>query len=70
MFPLPRLINMFLKSKGLAPNQLNPNSWIILLSLYVVSLELGIELRVPKLKNMYIIKKNGVNEGRIYVLAR
>lgn len=36
---------------------------------FVVSAELGIELGMPELKNMYIIKKNNVDEGKVYILT-
>lgn len=59
-------LNVFRINK-LVPDQLNLNSLRILLCLWVVIFKLGIELAMPKLKNMYIIKKNSVDEGRVYL---
>lgn len=36
----------------------------------MVSVELGVELEIPELKNMYIINKNSMNEGMMYILSR
>lgn len=55
---------------GLVRSQLNPNSKRILLCLSVISAELGIEMGMLELKNMYNIKKDEVDKGRVYVLTR
>lgn len=60
---------MFYDSTGLASSQLNLNSWKILLSLFVASVELAIELGMAELKNMYNKKKNRGDGDRVYVLA-
>lgn len=36
----------------------------------MVSVKLGIELGMLELKNMYNIKKNGVDKGIVYVFVR
>lgn len=48
---------------GLAYSQLNP--MMIFLSLSMVSDELGIEIEINELKNMYNIKTNEVDVGCI-----
>lgn len=47
--------------------QINPNEWRTLLSLAIVTGELDFELEKPDIRAMYCIKRNGVNELRMYV---
>lgn len=54
---------------GVTSSHLNPNSWRILLYIcLVISAELGVEIGMLELKNMYI-KKNDVDDGRVYILV-
>ena len=69
-FPIPRLIRHVLKYFDLAPGQLMPNSWRILLSLTVLSEQYGFDFGIGPLLRNYYMKEHVHDQGRYMLIPR
>ena len=69
-FPIPRLIRHVLKYYDIAPGQLMPNSWRILLSLTVLNEKYGYEFGIGSLLHNYYMKEHVNDQGRYMLIPR
>jgi len=69
-FPIPPLARRLLVYYDIAPGQLMPNSWRILLSLTVLCEKYNIELNLGCLLHNYYLKEHVKDEGRYLLILR
>ena len=69
-FPIPQLVRRTLLYYDLAPGQLMPNTWRILLSLGVLSEKYGIPFGMSSLLHNYYLKEHIHDQGRYMLIPR
>ena len=68
--PIPKLVRDILDHYEVAPSQLMPNAWRILMSLEVLSVQHGVEWDVRDVLYSYYLKEHDTEKGRYQLIAR
>lgn len=69
-FPVPKLVRDCLSHFGVAPSQLMPNAWRILMSLECISMRTGIEYGLSELLYTYFLREHDREKGRYNLYVR
>lgn len=69
-FPIPHMVGMVLEYFDIAPSQLMPNSWRLLLALQVLTGQHDISFGMPEILHCYFIREHDGEKGRFSLNAR
>ncbi|KAL5550064.1 hypothetical protein UlMin_000240 [Ulmus minor] len=69
-FPFPRLIRDVCDHYEIAPSQLMPNAWRVLMSLESISSRHGVDCELGEVLFSYYLKEHDVDKGRYKLIAR
>ena len=69
-FPIPRLIRDVYDHYEIAPSQLMPNAWRVLMSLESLSSRHGVDCDLGEVLFSYYLKEHDVDKGRYKLIAR
>ena len=68
-FPIPKLIRDVCNHYEIAPSQLMPNAWRILMSLESLSIRHGVECKLEEVLFSYYLKEHDTDKGRYKLIA-
>ena len=68
-FPIPKSVRDVLNHYEIAPSQLMPNKWRILLALKCLSVQCGIEYEIGKVLHSYYLKEHDTDKGRYQLIV-
>ncbi len=69
-FPIPRLIRDVCDHYEIAPSQLMPNAWRVLMSLESLGSRHGVDCELGEVLFSYYLKEHDVDKGRYKLIAR
>ena len=69
-FPIPKLIRDVCDHYKIAPSQLMPNVWRVLMSLESLSIQHGVECEIGEVLFLYYLKEHDKDKGRYKIIAR
>ncbi|KAL5574240.1 hypothetical protein UlMin_023837 [Ulmus minor] len=69
-FPIPRLIRDVCDHYEIAPSQLMPNAWRVLMSLESLGSQHGVDCELGEVLFSYYLKEHDVDKGRYKLIAR
>ena len=68
--PILRLVRDVLDHYEIAPSQLMPNAWRILLVLECLSMRHGVECNIGEVLLSYYLKEHDIDKGRYQLIMR